>query len=120
MTRKAVYWASTAILVMELAAGAYLDLSRNPYVVGIVRSLGYPVYVLTIVGIWKVLAVAALLWPRLSRLKEWAYAGVFFEMIGAAESHLLAHDAGQITVPLVFAGVALVSWWFQPREKKSW
>ena len=115
MLRKLIYVTSTAILVVELMAGAFMDLARLPYVVEDVRSLGYPVYVLYIVGVWKVLAVAALLLPRFPRLREWAYAGVFFEMFGAVESHLLAgHPVGKYAAPLAFTFLALVSWWFQP------
>ena len=115
MNRKFIYVTSTAILVLEIMAGAFMDLARLPYVVQEVRSIGYPTYVLYIVGVWKVLAVGALLWPRLSRLREWAYAGVFFEMFGAVESHVLAGDGlGRYVVPLAFTFLTLVSWWFQP------
>lgn len=115
MSRKLIYVTSTAILVLEIMAGAFMDLAHLPYVVQDVRSIGYPVYVLYIVGVWKVLAVGALLWPRLPRLREWAYAGVFFEMFGAVESHVLAGDRiGRYAAPLAFTFLTLVSWWFQP------
>ena len=115
MNRKFIYVTSTAILVLEIMAGAFMDLARLPYVVQEVRSIGYPTYVLYIVGVWKLLAVGALLWPRLPRLREWAYAGVFFEMFGAVESHVLAGDGlGRYVVPLAFTFLTLVSWWFQP------
>jgi hypothetical protein len=115
MNRKLIYVASTAILVLEIMAGALMDLAHLPYVVQEVHSLGYPIYVLYIVGVWKLLAVGALLWPRLPRLREWAYAGVFFEMFGAVESHVLAGDRiGRFAVPLAFTFLTLVSWWFQP------
>ncbi|MGA2730871.1 MAG: DoxX family protein, partial [Terracidiphilus sp.] len=92
MSRTVIYVTSTAILVLEITAGAFMDLAHLPYVVQDVRSIGYPIYVLYIVGVWKVLAVGALLWPKFPRLREWAYAGVFFEMSGAVESHVLAGD----------------------------
>lgn len=115
MNRKLIYVSSTAILVLEIAAGAFMDLAHLPYVVADVRSIGYPTYILYIVGIWKVLAVGALLWPRIPRLREWAYAGVFFEMSGAVASHLLAGDHfGKYAAPLAFTFLTLVSWWFQP------
>ena len=115
MKRKYVYGASTAFLVLEIMAGAYMDLAHLPYVVQEVRSIGYPAYVLYIVGVWKVLAVGALVWPRLPRLREWAYAGVFFEMFGAVESHVLAGDhLGKYAVPLAFSFLTMVSWWLQP------
>ena len=115
MNRKLIYRISTGLLVLELAAGAFMDLTHLPYVVAEVRSIGYPAYVLYIVGVWKALAVAALLWPRLPRLREWAYAGVFFEMSGAVASHVLAGDSfARCAAPLAFTALTLVSRWFQP------
>jgi hypothetical protein len=115
MNSRIIYVTSTAILVLEILVGAFMDLAHLPYVVQDVRAIGYPTYVLYIVGVWKVLAVAALLWPRLPRLREWAYAGVFFEMSGAAASHVLVGDPiGKYAAPLAFTLLTLVSWWFQP------
>jgi DoxX-like family len=121
MNSRIIYVTSTAILVLEILAGAFMDLAHLPYVVQDVRSIGYPTYVLYIVGIWKVLAVAALLWPRLHRLREWAYAGVFFEMSGAAASHVLVGDSiGKYAAPLAFTFFTLVSWWFHPDRETPW
>lgn len=118
MNRRIIYVASTAILVLEILVGAFMDLAHFPYVVEDVRSIGYPTYVLYIVGVWKVLAVGALLWPRLPRLREWAYAGAFFEMSGAAASHVLVGDPiGKYAAPLAFTFLTLVSWWFQPDQE---
>jgi len=115
MSRSIIYLASTSILVFETLAGAVMDIAHLPYVVQDVRSIGYPIYVLYIIGVWKILAVAALLWPQLPRLREWAYAGVFFEMSGATASHILAGDPlVKYAVPLCFSLLTLVSWWFQP------
>ena len=115
MNPRIIYVTSTAILVLEILVGAFMDLAHVPYVVQDVRSIGYPTYVLYIIGIWKVLAVSALLWPRLPRLREWAYAGVFFEMSGAAASHVLVGDPfGKYAAPLAFTFLTLVSRWFQP------
>jgi hypothetical protein len=121
MNSRIVYVTSTAILVLEILVGAFMDLAHLPYVVQDIRSIGYPTYVLYIVGVWKVLAVAALLWPRLPRLREWAYAGVFFEMSGAAASHVLVGDPiGKYAAPLAFTFLTLVSWWFQPGQAPRW
>ena len=117
MSRTVIYVPSTAILVLEVTAGAFMDLAHLPYFVQDVRSIGYPIYVLYIVGVWKVLAVGALLWPKLPRLREWAYAGVFFEMSGAVESHVLAGDpVSKYAAPLVFTFLTLVSWRGQPES----
>ena len=76
MSKTVIYLASTAILVLETLAGAVMDIAHVRHVVQDVRSIGFPTYILYIMGTWKILAVAALLWPRLPRLREWAYAGV--------------------------------------------
>ncbi len=121
MNKKVIYLTSTAILVLEILAGAIMDLAHLSYVVKDVRSIGYPTYILYIVGAWKVFAVGALLWPRLPRLREWAYAGVFFEMSGAVASHVLVGDPiGKYAAPLAFTFLALVSWWFQPDRDTPW
>ena len=87
------YWATTIIVALELLAGGVTDLvhGREVLFVGepvaeVLAQLGYPVYLLTILGVWKLLGAIALLAPRFSRLKEWAYAGEFFAMTGAAAS----------------------------------
>ena len=118
MNGRAIYVTSTAVLVLETVAGAFMDLLRTPSVVQDVRAIGYPMYVLYIVGVWKVLAPGALVWPGLPRLREWAYAGLFFEMSGAAASHVLAGDSiSKSVTPLVFTLLTLLSCWFQPQRK---
>src|SRR6476620_7679398 len=91
--KKMGYWTATGLLAFFLASGGAMQLVRVPANVEGVVQLGYPVYVTTIVGFWKVLGAVALLWPRLPRLKEWAYAGAFFELTGAAASHAFSSDA---------------------------
>ena len=121
MNRRVIYITSTAILVLELLTGAFMDLAHFPLVVQDVRSIGYPTYVSYIVGVWKILAVGALLSRRLPRLREWAYAGIFFEMSGAVASHVLAGDSiGKFAAPLAFTFLTLVSWWFQPDREAPW
>ena len=121
MNRRIIYVTSTAILALEILVGAFMDLAHLPYAVQDIRSIGYPTYILYIVGVWKVLAVAPMLSPRLPRLREWAYAGVFFEMSGAAASHVLVGDhIGKYAAPLAFTFLTLVSWWFQPDRETPW
>src|SRR4051812_20180560 len=81
------YWATTAAIALELLTGGLADLIHGPAllfagdsVVPVVAQLGYPLYLLTIPAVWKLLGAIALLLPRFPRLKEWAYAGTFFEM----------------------------------------
>lgn len=116
------YWAATAIIEFELLVGGITDLvhGREVLVVGppvadVLAHLGYPAYLLTIIGAWKLLGGIALAVPRFPRLKEWAYAGVFFEMTGAAASWIAIGDnTGQFIAPLMFAGFAMASWALRP------
>ena len=89
-----------------------------PGVFGITH-LGYPVYFLTILGIWKILGVVALLVPKFPLLKEWAYAGFFFIMSGAIFSHIAVGDAMKEIFPsLLLLILTVVSWYFRPAERK--
>ena len=116
------YWVTTAIIEFELLVGGITDVVRGRAllvagapVADILAQLGYPVYLLTIIGIWKLLAGIALVVPRFPRLKEWAYAGVFFEMTGAAASWIAIGDkTGQFIAPLIFAVFAMASWALRP------
>ena len=105
-----VYWVVSAPVLLETAVGAEWDLARIPFVREIFAHLGYPLYLLTILGVAKVLAVIGLLTPRARRVKEWAYAGVFFVYAGAACSHYAIGDgADKIGMPLAFAALTLMS-----------
>ena len=119
------YWATTIFVALELLAGGLTDLvhGREALVAGqpvvaVITHLGYPVYVLTILGGWKLLGAMALLMPRFPRLKEWAYAGTFFEMTGAAVSlGVSGADVGTISFPLLVAALALASWALRPQDR---
>ena len=112
------YWAATGLLAAAFLAGGAAELTSAPDVVATTLALGYPAYVLTILGIWKVLSVPALLAPRLPRLKEWAYAGIFFDLTGAAASHAFSGDsAGKIATPLVLLLIAGASWALRPASR---
>jgi uncharacterized membrane protein YphA (DoxX/SURF4 family) len=90
--RLIAYWVTTAIIAAEFAVGGVMDIMRLPPFFAIVRHLGYPGYFSVILGVWKVLGAVAVLAPRLHRLKEWAYAGIIFNMTGAVASHLAVGD----------------------------
>src|SRR5260370_31211571 len=87
-----------------------------PGVYGITH-LGYPIYLLTILGIWKTLGVVALLIPKFPLLKEWAYAGFFFAMSGAVFSHIASGDSVTAIFPAEFLLILIaVSRYFTPAE----
>jgi uncharacterized membrane protein YphA (DoxX/SURF4 family) len=108
--RTIVYWVATAPILLETAVGAEWDLARISYVREVFAHLGYPLFLLTILGIAKVLAVFGLVMPRFRRVKEWAYAGVFFVYAGAACSHYAVGDGpDKVVTPLAFAALTLIS-----------
>ena len=113
--RITLYRVSTVLIVGECVTGGVLDLFRQPPFYPVMIDLGYPPYFATILGTAKLLAAAALLAPRLPRLKEWAYAGILINMIGACASHLAAGDPlTAIIAPATFAAIALASWRLRP------
>ena len=114
------YWVTTALVVFELALGGVWDLLRVPQVRGLIERLGYPPYFLIILGIWKLLGAVALVIPRFPRLKEWAYAGVLFDLTGAVASLFASglNSVGTIAYPLVMTGVAGASWALRPSSRR--
>jgi len=119
-TKRALYWASTGFAALALAAIGAADLTRVRDVIAGLAHLGYPAYFATIIGVWKLLAVATMLAPGLPRLKEWAYAGLFFVLSGAAISHAISGDtAGVAALPLMILGIVLTSWVLQPARRAA-
>ena len=125
-THKIIYWISTLWLASGMLATGILQLFRAqaegavapPGVEGITH-LGYPVYFLTILGVWKILGVAALLAPKFPLIKEWAYAGFFFTMSGAIFSHLAVGDPLKEIFPsLLLLVLTVVSCYLRPASRK--
>ena len=119
-SRIIAYWVTTALLVFELALGGVWDILRVPQVRVLIERLGYPIYFLVILGTWKLLGAVALVIPRFPRLKEWAYAGVFFDLTGAVASQWASGliDAGTMAYPIVMTGVAVASWALRPQSRR--
>jgi uncharacterized membrane protein YphA (DoxX/SURF4 family) len=118
-TRLVAYWVATALIVLEMIVGGSWDLLRTAYVRGLMDRLGYPEYMLTILGVWKLLGALAIVAPRFPRLKEWAYAGIFFDLTGAAVSHAICHDSAQkIVITLTLALIAIASWALRPASRR--
>jgi len=119
LARSIVYWLLTIAVSFELAAGALWDLLRIEYVRVVFAHLGYPLYLLVILGVWRIPGALVLLVPRFPRLKEWAYAGAFFSYTGAAASHVLAGDGPNRWVgPLIFSAFTLISWALRPSPRR--
>lgn len=115
---RAMYWISTVIAALAFAVPGVANLVRAPHIAHDMAHLGYPAYFMTILGSWKLLAVMAILAPRAPRLKEWAYAGMIFDLTGAAISRAVARDGPVlIVIPLLIAGVVIASWALRPEER---
>jgi len=116
---KIIYWIATGWLSLGMLSTGIVQLIRLKEEVDMFIHLGYPVYLLTILGVWKMLGVVAVLVPKFPLLKEWAYAGFFFAMSGAVFSHLAAGDgAKEFFGPVLLIVLTLVSWYFRPVDRK--
>ncbi|HEX3789715.1 MAG TPA: DoxX family protein [Pseudonocardiaceae bacterium] len=113
------YWPITTVVVGECLVGGAMDLLRLPPFYPLLIELGYPGYLAAILGTAKIIAGAVVLAPRLARLKEWAYAGILVNMIGAAASSAAVHQSlGNLVAPAVFAALALLSWAWRPAARR--
>lgn len=118
-THKIIYWIATVWLSLGMLSSAIIQLMRMQEVVDSFARLGYPVYLLTILGVWKILGVATLLAPRVPLLKEWAYAGFFFVTSGALISHLAIGDGfGEVFPSVLLLILTVVSWYFRPDSRR--
>ena len=116
---KIIYWASTIWLALGMLSTGFVQLIRMDEEVARMAQLGYADYFLTILGVWKVLGVVALLIPKFPLLKEWAYAGFFFAMSGAVFSHVArGSEAADFFGPVLLLVLTAVSWYFRPAERK--
>jgi uncharacterized membrane protein YphA (DoxX/SURF4 family) len=116
---KIIYWVSTLWLALGMLSTGIVQLIKVKEEVDKITQLGYPIYFLTILGIWKMLGVIAILIPKFPLLKEWTYAGFFFAMTGAAISHIVSGNPAKEVFPsLLLLTLTLVSWYFRPADRK--
>lgn len=119
LTKLIVYWLATALVAAAYFMGGYFDLKQPPDFFKEIGSLGYPVYFFSILGFWKIGAAVAILAPKLPRLKEWAYAGMVFNLTGATASHIFVNDPLQQTMtPLIVLALAAVSYVLRPEDRR--
>lgn len=116
---KIIYWIATLWLSLGMVSSGIVQILRLKMEVDGMAHLGYPIYFLTIIGVWKLLGVIAILIPKYPLLKEWAYAGFFFMMSGAFFSHLGSGDPFVMMFPsLLLLMLTVVSWYFRPTDRK--
>ncbi len=112
---KIIYWVATIWLALGMLSTGIVQLIRMEEETASMIHLGYPAYLLTMLGVWKILGVIAVLLPKFPIIKEWAYAGFFFAMSGAVFSHLAKGDgAAEFFGPVLLIVLTMVSWYFRP------
>jgi hypothetical protein len=122
-TKSIVYWTMTILVAFPIGSGGASQIWQyyaNPH--GVVPILGYPMYFFAILGFWKALGAIAILVPRYPLLKEWAYAGIFFDLTGAAASCAMSGGYGaygfHVLAPLIITGFTVASWALRPESRK--
>ena len=120
MTSKMVgYWSATALIALAFVVPGIGNLVHAPNIAHDMAHLGYPSYFLTVLGTWKILGALAVIIPGFPRLKEWAYAGMMFDLTGASISRAVSGDGvGGIVPPLVISAVVIISWALRPRNRQ--
>jgi hypothetical protein len=121
-TNKIIYWIATLWLALGMVSTGAVQLLKAKAGAGGADSLahlGYPGYILTLLGIWKILGVVALLIPKFALVKEWAYAGFFFVMSGAIFSHIASgNPVSEVFPALLLLILTVVSWYFRPSDRR--
>lgn len=116
-TFKILYWVFTIPFLALMLFSAFNYLASNPQMVEGIKALGYPVYLLKILGVAKILGAIAILYGRFQTLKEWAYAGFVIDVIGAALSHHFNGDPIQkVLIPIVFLVIILISYFLWKKK----
>lgn len=116
---KIIYRISTAWLSLGMLSTGIVQVLMVQSEVALFTQLGYPVYFLVLLGVWKIIGVIGILLPRLPLVKEWAYAGFFFTMSGASISHITCgHAITELLPSLLLLTLTMISWYYRPQNKK--
>ena len=112
------YWVTTGLVAFCMTGGIFEMLGLQTTNEGIMR-LGYPSFIIPALGLGKVLAILAILWPGRPRLKEWAYAGILFNMLGATITHVACDSAAwHIVATVTISVLTLASWALRPESRR--
>jgi uncharacterized membrane protein YphA (DoxX/SURF4 family) len=118
-TRKFIYWVTTIFIAAAFFATGIGNLVPITHIARDMSHLGYPPYFLNILGTWKILAAIAIVFPGVPRLKEWAYAGMMFDLTGAAFSRLASGgNVIMVITPIAIACFVVTSWALLPKDNK--
>lgn len=116
---KIIYWISTVLFAGFMAFSAIPDIIMEPETVEFIKKLGYPEYFIPFIGVAKLLGCIALVVPGFPKIREWAYAGLFFDLIGAVYSNLMVNgfDAGMLVMVPIF-GIGITSYFYNEKIKE--
>ena len=113
------YWICTALVAFSFLSGGIVDMMKQPQALEGMTHLGYPPYFMVILGFWKILGAIVILLPGWALAKEWAYAGMIFDLTGATASHVaVGDDVFHVVVPLVLAALVAGSWALRPPSRR--
>lgn len=114
-----VYWIVTALTAANYAFAGYAYTVQGPEVVEGMSKLGYPLYFVTILGVWKLLGAIAITVPRFALVKEWAYAGMFINLTAASISNAVSgFETFHIIAPLIGLVLVALSWALRPASRR--
>ncbi|AXR60638.1 DoxX family protein [Leptospira mayottensis] len=114
-----IYWLATALTAANYAFASYVYLNRGPEVIAGITQLGYPLYFISLLGVWKLLGAIAITVPRFPLLKEWAYAGMFFNLTAASVSNAVAGtEIIHAILPLIALVLVALSWALRPANRR--
>jgi hypothetical protein len=117
---KIIYWVATLWLALGMTSTGIVQIIGLPEEIKMITGLGFPSYIVTFLGVCKLLGVVAILIPGRPLLKEWAYAGFFFNMVGAIYSHaMMSSAAGEFFGPSLLIVLITLSWQFRPASRKN-
>ena len=117
--RTLAFWTTTIIGPTSFVIGGVLGLTQSEQMRSGLQHLGYPMYFAAILGAWKLLGAVTITMPGTPRLKEWAYAGFFFDLTAAAISHMAVGDsAGDVLAPLGYLALVIASWALRPDSRR--
>ena len=116
---KAIYWIVTILFSLFMLFSGVVEVMQTEQAKELMKHLGYPIYVNTIIGVAKILGAIAILQWKFRTLKEWAYAGFTIDLIGASASFYFAGDGiGMSLSPLLFLAVMFVSYFLWKKAEK--
>ncbi len=113
------YWICTVLIVLSQGASGVMDLLGAAPVLDGVTALGYPAFILNILGPWKLAGAIVLAIPGKALWKEWAYAGFVFDFTGAAASHIMHGDGPDLFMaPIIILGILIGSYVLRPADRR--